>query len=235
MKYFAFAAVLLLGACSANRTGVPVNYPDRSTAQEDLQIRASAQRSQALIAALQRKDNFGTGVQISVEPLFSPEQTTQVASGSYIRAFDDARAKAAGLAAHMGAHLSSARDITEMLGSEPRYGAAANAMPALRSVTIAAVRVSAAPNQPITLAVTFTLAGDATRTISVFGLSATQPSSASMNTAQGLRVDLTARGADISAAAAQLRQADAQVRGIARENGLPDSAFSVMRSNFGSY
>ena len=233
MKYSIIAAFLLLAACSGNRAGVSATA-DRSNAQEVLQIRGSAQQSQMLLAALQRRADFGQNVQINVEPVFVQEQAARVSSGSYTGAFDDARAKAQNLAAHMGARLSSAREVTEMLTSGSAYGASGG-IRALKGVATSAVRVNAAPNQAITLAVTFGVAGDPSRSISVFGLGATRPQTASMSSSDGLRIDLTAHGPDLASTAARLREADQVVRKIARESGVGESALSVISSNFASY
>ncbi|MEO6912858.1 MAG: SIMPL domain-containing protein [Candidatus Baltobacteraceae bacterium] len=231
MKWFAFAVVLALGACTGNR-GTAVSSYDRANVQEDLQIRLSANASQALIAELQRKAYFNNQVQVRVDPLFLPQETARIAASSYVLAFNDARTKAEALAARVGASLSAPREITEALPSAPQYGGSISGGTRL---AVSAVHVNATPNQPITLSVTFGLANDPSRTISVFGMSASDRSVSSLRNAEGLNVDLSARGPDLPTASSRLRAADAALRTLARNYGARAQAFSVVGSTFNTY
>ncbi len=234
MKVFALVglAVIALCGCGGNRaTSRPYLG---ANAQETLQIRVPAQAAQSLMKELQRKSYFTGTVTMRVEPLSLPQETTQIAASAYVRAFEDARNKAAALAAHMQMRLSSARDITEVSGSGWTSGDA-GLRPSVKGIAPQGIRVNAIPNRPVALAVTFGLESAPARAIAVFGTSETPPSIKSMQKVQGLSIDLAARDSDLPTAAGHLRDADSLVRNIARSVGARDGSFSVTDSNFGSY
>jgi hypothetical protein len=154
--WWACFAVVFLCACGGNRNPpIPVAYSGAS-AQETLQIRLTARAAQSFMHELQRKPYFSGTVTMRVQPLSSPQQSTHIAASAYVRAFEDARNKAAALAAHMHTRLSSARDITEVSGSGWASGAA-NLRPPGKGIAPQGARVSAIPHQPVALAVTFGL------------------------------------------------------------------------------
>jgi Protein of unknown function (DUF541) len=173
-------------------------------------------------------------VAIQIEPLVAPRRTSDVQTDTYVAALDDARAKAATIAARLGLRLGPVRSIDELVPQNSTFARPGPMAPAMGQPESIAKRMTlpAAANGVVTLAVTFDAGGVP---ISVFGVRAGARPEAASHDANGITLTLRARGTDLRDAQAHLRVVESAARSIAHRLGASDAAIQTTAANASTY
>jgi hypothetical protein len=162
-------------------------------------------------------------------------QTVGIPTERYVAALGDAEEKAKTLAAHAGMHLGEIQSIAEVYGGQSYgspYGGAGPHGNELK--LLARVTVQGSPDAPIALGVVYGVAGSATRTISVIGLSAATtngPGPARSNSGW-LNVSINSGGKSLADAVANVERYESLVRKAAAQAGIDDAAVVKTDSTF---
>jgi hypothetical protein len=137
VRTIAVAACILVatGCGGANQ---PPNAA-RASVMETLSIGVSSGSVTPFLSAIEQEPIFaGDAVGFQAMPGYPQRLRAQVATESYTAAFDDARAKATAIAAHLGARLGSPRSIDEVARGYDGSYAPASGVNMGQSVTMAA-------------------------------------------------------------------------------------------------